>query len=230
MVIAIDGPAGVGKSTIAKEIAKQTGFYYLNSGNFYRAIALAVLNEKIDPTNLVECQNLANKLNIQIINSSFFLDGENVENLLGSEKVGMAASQISVDPEIRNIVNKKLKIVSKDLNIVCEGRDITTVVFPNAEFKFYFDAKPEIRAKRRFNQHPNGPNLDEILIKIHERDENDKNKPVGSLKIATDAEYIDTSYLTIQAVCAKVLTAIKAKIDIKGSGEAKCLKKEKKKN
>ena len=229
MVIAIDGPAGVGKSTIARKIAEETGFYYLNSGNFNRAIGLAVIETETDPKNKKKCQELAKSLTISINNNKFFLNGKNVENLLGGETVGKMASDISVDPEIRDIVNAHLLKISENLSIVCEGRDMTTVVFPNAEFKFYFDATAEVRAERRFKQNPENSDFSQILQKIQERDKIDKNKPVGSLKIANDATYIDTSYLTISAVCAKVLTAIKAKNDIKGSGETKWLKKEKKK-
>jgi len=152
----------------------------------------------------------AQEIELSVKDSKVCLNGIDVEDKLHTSEVDKYVSQVSVDPKIREIVNKIIKEIANGIDIIAEGRDITTVVFPNADFKFYFDAKPEIRAKRRFIQHPEGQDYETILSEIIRRDKNDKEKPVGSLKIANDAIIIDTSYLTIPQVCEKVIKAIKA--------------------
>lgn len=208
MIIAIDGPAGVGKSSIARMIADECGFYYLNSGNFYRAITLKHLQEGRAFSDREACIRTAGEARIDIVGGHFLLDGVDVEAKLHTPDIDMNSSVISCIPEVREIVNRRIREISGNMNIIAEGRDITTVVFPNAEFKFYFDAEPEIRARRRFAQNPGGPSFEEVLSSLNERDENDRNKRVGALKIAPNARIIDTSYLTIKEVCEKVLNAI----------------------
>ncbi len=214
MVIAIDGPAGVGKSTIAKMIADRLGVYYLNSGNFYRAVTLYLLNHNLNPQDHEDRVRAASDAECEIINGRFYLDGTDVEDNLHTRNIDLAASYVSSDPDVRFQVNKKIYKITNSLSIICEGRDMTTVVFPDAEFKIYFDAQPEIRAHRRFIQKPDGMTEEEILKEINERDFNDKNKEVGSLKIAEEALYVDTSYLTINQVCEKVLEHINYNINI----------------
>ena len=116
---------------------------------------------------------------------------------------------MSVNPQVRSIVNERIHDLTKRMDVIAEGRDMTTVVFPTAEHKFFFDALPEIRARRRYEQNPEVMDYDTILKEINERDAIDRNKPVGGLKIAPDAVYIDTSYLTINEVCEKVIKAVK---------------------
>lgn len=211
MVVAIDGPAGVGKSTIAKMVADRCGFYYLNSGSFYRAIAWNYLRQYGEPTDRNLVLESAERLKFSVVDGRLCVDGVDVEDSLHTPAVDLWASKVSVDPRVRTVVNRNLYELSKGMDIVAEGRDITTVVFPDAECKFFFDASPEVRAKRRLDQHPDGPPYEQVLREIIERDENDRNKPVGGLKIAHDACYIDTSYLTIEQVCEKVVTAIFAR-------------------
>lgn len=211
MVVAIDGPAGVGKSTIARMIAERCGFYYLNSGSFYRAVALNYLQKYGDPTDQAKVLASAKEIKFSIVDGRICVDGVDVEDSLHTPAVDLWASKVSVDPAIRQVVNENLYKLSKGMDIVAEGRDITTVVFPDAECKFYFDASPEVRAKRRLEQHPGNMTYEQVLKEIIERDEIDRNKPVGGLKIASDACYIDTSYLTIEQVCEKVVTAIFAR-------------------
>ncbi|MBO4387903.1 MAG: (d)CMP kinase [Spirochaetales bacterium] len=210
MVIAIDGPAGVGKSTIAKMIAQKGGLYYLNSGNFYRAVTLKHLQTGGDFNDREACIHTAQTADISIVDGHFLLDGQCVDDKLHNSGVDMNASRISCIPEVREAVNRRINAVCKGMDIICEGRDMTTVVFPDAEFKFYFDAEPEVRARRRYLQNPGEGTFEEVLRSIRERDENDRNKPVGALKIAPGAHIIDTSYLTITEVCEKVLSVVKA--------------------
>ncbi len=210
MVIAIDGPAGVGKSTIAALLAEKLNLYYLNSGSFYRAITYAHQQINKDILNKDAVLETAKSIKLSIKNSKVCVNDIDVENKLHTANVDRFVSQVSVDPRVREIVNINIKKIADGIDIIAEGRDITTVVFPDADYKFYFDANAEIRAERRFIQHPEGQNYKDILSEIIKRDKNDKEKPVGSLKIANDAIIIDTSYLTITQVCEKVIKAIKS--------------------
>lgn len=209
MVIAIDGPAGVGKSSIARLLAKKLNFYYLNTGSFYRAITFAGLKSNIDLDDRAAVLAFAKTIKLSIKNGDICIDNNDVEDKLYLPEVDINASKISSNPQLRLYLNSVMLSIVEGMNIVTEGRDTTTVIFPDAEVKCYFDAKPEVRAKRRMNQIKTDQTYEEILAKIVQRDEMDKNKEFGALKIASDAIYIDTSYLTIDAVCEKVVSAIK---------------------
>ena len=208
MIIAIDGPAGAGKSTIAKLIAEKLNITFLNSGSFYRAITLSLLRNKIPLTDADAVIEHAKKQDLDYRNSRLFLNGEDVEDILHSDEIDLNASKVSCLVPVRHIVNDKIKHITKKISIVCEGRDMTTVVFPEAEYKFYLDASIEAQARRRFNQGVSNLSIEEIAESIKKRDEIDKNKQEGSLKIAEDAHYIDTSDLTIEQVCAIILDKI----------------------
>ena len=204
MTVAIDGPAGVGKSTIASTIANMMGYFNLNSGNFYRAVSLTLLRQGIsfdDETAVVEA---AGKTALEIRAGRLFMDGEDVEDLLHSDEVDGIVAHVSAIVPVRHIVNEKLRDISRSLDLVAEGRDMTTVVYPDAEVKIFLDASPEIRAERRFKQGTSALSYDEILDSIRKRDVIDRNKKEGSLIIADDALYIDTSALTLEQVCEKV--------------------------
>lgn len=209
MIVAIDGPAGVGKSSIAKMVSDELGMYYLNSGNFYRGVTYRILNLGLDPAKPDDCVKAAKEAQFDVKDGRFYLDGEDVEDKLHHPSIDIWSSKVSVNPQVRSIVNERIHDLTKRMDVVAEGRDMTTVVFPNAEHKFFFDALPEIRARRRYEQNPGVMDYDTILKEINERDEIDRNKLVGGLKIAPDAVYIDTSYLTINEVCEKVIKAVK---------------------
>ena len=203
MIIAIDGPAGTGKSTIASILAEKHNLTFLNSGGFYRTLTLAVLQAGIDYKDEKATLDFCKKQKIEYTKEShFILNGTDVTAHLHDDEVTANASQVSAIVEIRHLVNDLMREITKSLDIVCEGRDMTTVVFPNAEIKVYLDASAEVRAKRRFDQGVSNMTLEEIKAAIEKRDEMDKNKKEGSLKIAPDALYIDTSNLTIDNVCA----------------------------
>jgi len=209
MIIAIDGPAGTGKSTIASMIAKELDITFLNSGGFYRTLTLAVLDNGIDYTDEEKTVEFCKKQKIEYTKDShFILNGVDVTSHLHDDRVTANASQVSGIVAIRHLVNDLMREITKSLSIVCEGRDMTTVVFPNAEYKIYLDASSEVRAKRRFDQGVSDMTLEEIKESIEKRDEMDKNKKEGSLRIANDALYIDTSSLTIENVCAIILKQI----------------------
>jgi cytidylate kinase len=209
MVVAIDGPAGVGKSSIARMLADKLGFYYLNTGSFYRAITYAAVKAGIDIGQPDKVLEFAKTLHLSVISGNIAINGVDVEGKLHLPEVDLNASRVSSNPELRKYLNSLMLEIVKGMDVVTEGRDTTTVIFPDAEIKCYFDANPEVRAERRMNQIATEQSYEEVLAKIKQRDEMDRNKEFGALKIASDAIYIDTSYLTIDAVCEKVISAIK---------------------
>lgn len=211
MIIAMDGPAGTGKSTIAALIAKKLNITYLNSGSFYRALTLALIEAKFDLEKFDEnaILDFCKKQKLEYKNSHLFLNGRDVEAVLHNDEVSSYVAQISAIVPIRHLVNERMQEITKNLDIVCEGRDMTTVVFPNADYKFYLDASLDVQAERRFNQGVSSLSLEEIKESIRKRDEIDKNKAEGSLKIASDAHYIDTSNLSIDEVCDAILGKIR---------------------
>lgn len=209
MIVAIDGPAGCGKSTIARMLSEKLGFLYINSGNIYRAISLWAVEHDISPEDRVKIIEQARKLDLRYLPDGFLImNGRKLDKELRSAEVDAVVSQVSAIPEVREIVNMIVHESAKGRDAVAEGRDITTVVFPNAEVKFYLDASVEERARRRLNEHVSNQNAEEIIKNIQMRDKIDTSKPVGALKIAEDAEYLDTSGLTIEQVYEKVYSKI----------------------
>ena len=208
MIIAMDGPAGTGKSTIASIIAKKLDITYLNSGSFYRALTMALLDAGVDLADQDKVVEFCRKQKLEYNKSRLVLNGVDVEDHLHDDRVSKNVAQISAIVPIRHIVNDRMQEITKSLDIVCEGRDMTTVVFPQAEYKFYLDASLDVQAQRRFDQGVSNMTLEEIKESIRKRDEIDRNKAEGALKIAEDAVYVDTSNLTIDMVCEIILNKI----------------------
>ncbi|MDD3822825.1 MAG: (d)CMP kinase [Sphaerochaetaceae bacterium] len=209
----MDGPAGVGKSSIANMVAKHLGYYFLNSGNFYRAITKAVLEQGRNADDPDEVLDVARNIKLSIVHERLFADGVDVEDSLHTDAIDAYVAKHSAIVMLRDIVNGYLRnLARRGLDIVCEGRDITTVVFPEAQCKFFLDASVEVRARRRYEQQPTEMSYEQLVKAVAERDEIDRNKPVGALKVAPDALYIDTSYLTIDEVYDTVLRAIFTRI------------------
>ena len=209
MIVAIDGPAGVGKSTIAKYIADKASLLYVNSGNFYRAITLEVIKNKLSINDTDSIINIANSLEFSLINERLHVNKVDIEEKLHSDLVDSLVAQVSSIVNVRRLVNTAIRKTTKSMNIIVEGRDISTVVFPNADLKVYLDASVATRASRRHNQGVSNLSLKEIEETIQKRDKIDKSKPEGSLKISDDALYLDTSDLTIDEVCDKVLQKLR---------------------
>jgi cytidylate kinase len=204
MIFAIDGPAGSGKSTIARMVAEGLGFTYVNSGNIYRAMTLRAIRSRADLSEPDRIVALARDARVEYVGGHLHLDGADVEAELHSADVDALVAQTSAIPELRSIVNGHVRRIAGSTDAIVEGRDMTTVVFPDADAKFYLDASAESRAQRRFDQGLSSRSLDEIRRNIEMRDEIDKSKSVGALKIAADAVYLDSSHLTIQQVYDKV--------------------------
>jgi small subunit ribosomal protein S1 len=219
MIVAIDGPAGSGKSTIAKMIAGKLGIMFMNTGSFYRGVTLALLRANggatdgtdacaVDVADEKSVIAFVSSVKLDYRNSHLFVGDEDVERYLRSDAVEALVAPLSSIVELRRIVTDKIREVASRNGVVCEGRDMTTVVFPDTPNKFYLDASVAARAKRRFDQGTSGLTLPEIESTIAARDEIDRNKKVGSLKIAPDAVYIDTSDLTIDQVCDMIISKI----------------------
>ncbi|MCH5293071.1 MAG: (d)CMP kinase [Treponema sp.] len=209
MIIAIDGPAGTGKSTVASILAKKLDITFLNSGGFYRTFTIALLDADIDYSDEERALDFCKKQDIKYTKDShFILNDTDVTSRLHDDCVAGNVAQVSSIIPLRHYVNELMREITKSLSIVCEGRDMTTVVFPDAECKVYLDASAAVRAKRRLEQGVSDMTLEEIQKSIEERDEIDRNKKEGALKIAPDALYIDTSNLTIDNVCEIILKQI----------------------
>lgn len=217
MIVAIDGPAGVGKSSLARAISQSLGFFYLNSGNFYRAIARQCLMEGVQLQDEKKIVSIAEASEFQIREKKLFHNGGDVEGSLHTQEIDFAAPRVSAIIGVRNAVNNHLRRIGNLLDLVAEGRDMTTVVFPEADVKLFLDARPEVRARRRYEERADGQTYEEILRSIIARDEIDRNKKFGALKQAPEAEYLDTSYLTIHEVCERVENIIKGKINFRSS-------------
>lgn len=209
--IAIDGPSGVGKSTIAKSISSSLNLLFINTGLMYRAIAKHLLDNNFDILQEKEINNeLANiKLELRE-NDQIFLNGQNISKNLYKDKISMSASKIAKYKSVRNFcVDLQRQIATENPGVVMEGRDIGSVVLPNAELKIFLTASPEIRAKRRISQlYEKGSiieNEQEVLQNIIDRDKNDRERKHAPLIKTKDAIEIDTSHLTIEEVIKKII-------------------------
>jgi cytidylate kinase len=205
MVVAIDGPAGVGKSTIARKVAEAAGFFLLNSGSFYRALTWGVLRAGVNPHDEESVVRIA-RASVLDVADGVTLNGRNVEKVIHSDDVDRWVAPHSCIPAVRDIVNRELRRIARGRDIVMEGRDIGTVVFPKAEVKVFLDADVRTRAERRYRQGTSGLSLEEIEASIRERDR--VSRDAGRLEPARDAISIDSSHLTITQVCEKVMEAI----------------------
>lgn len=209
MIVALDGPAGCGKSTIAKLLSERLGFLYINSGNLYRAIAFRSIQRGVpleDTEALVRCAAEAS-MDCDA-DGGILLDGIKRSSELRTAEVDAIVAQVSAVPRIRFIVNDVVRRIASSRDAIVEGRDMTTVVFPDAQAKFFIDASVEERAKRRFKQGSSNLSYEAILENIRMRDAIDRGKAFGALKIAEDALYLDTSGLTIEQVYEKVYSKI----------------------
>ena len=215
--IAIDGPAGAGKSSIAKALSKRLGYIYIDTGAMYRAVALFFLENNVAGGTDSRIESLLDKLEISIKYEDgaqkVILNGEDVTGKLRLEEIGKLASKFSAIGSVREkLVALQRKLAQKE-NVVMDGRDIGTVVLPNADLKIYLSASSKVRAKRRYlellEKGQTDLDINDIEDEIIKRDEADMNREISPLKQADDAYYLDSSDMTLEEVVSKILSMVK---------------------
>ena len=210
-IVAIDGPAGSGKGTVAKILSDKCNLMYIDTGAMYRAIAYLTLKNNIDIKDKEKIVELAKNAKIEFIDGKTFLNDIDISKEIRTMEVSSIVSPISSIVKLREILVDLQRKMAGNNDVIMEGRDITTVVFPNATYKFYLDAKIEERAKRRYKENLEKGmevSFDEILENIKKRDYNDMHKEVGSLTRTEDAIYIDSTNLSIEEVVEKMKNII----------------------
>lgn len=217
MIIAIDGPSGTGKSTVAKAVAKFLGFTFFDTGAMYRSFAWALINRGVDPAEIEKVNLELSSFRFEIRTNSkgeksYYVDSVDVTEAIRSREISMTASQIAAYPAVRKSMVKMQRKFGRSCNAVFEGRDMGTVVFPDADLKIFLTASPAIRAERRYRElSEKFPDLseslnpDQILQEIERRDKNDSSREISPLKQASDAVLIDTSNLTIDQVIELII-------------------------
>lgn len=213
VIIAIDGEASTGKSTQAKKIAEKFDYNYRDSGAYYRAITLYLIQNNINSNDNIS-QSVLNQISIEQVYKdkklSIYLNGNDITQKIRGFKVSVNVSNFAKKPEIRDFVYEQLRSSAKSNSLVIDGRDIGTVVFPNATFKFFLLADPKIRAERRHKQiNDKSVKLESIEEEIILRDNTDSTRKIAPLKKADDAFEIDVTLLTIEQVFEKILSKIK---------------------
>lgn len=218
-IITIDGPSGVGKSTVSRVLADRLGYSYLNTGAMYRTVALKVFRSNIDPEDEHELRILLSKLNLSFEENGggfrIFLDGKDVSHEIKTPEISMLASYISLKPFVREILSDIQRRIGERGNIILEGRDIGTIVFPDADIKFYLDASPEIRASRRYREMVQmGRHIDwqEVFEDLIRRDASDTKRDISPLEPAEDAIIIESGHMTIEEVIDRMLSVINKRI------------------
>ncbi|MCD6104192.1 MAG: (d)CMP kinase [Thermosipho sp. (in: Bacteria)] len=212
--IAIDGPAGSGKTTVAKLLAKKLGFYYLDTGAMYRIVGLYLKNKNINENSIKEISEELKNLKIEFKKGQFYVNGKKVSDEIRTPEVGIYASKFASIPVVREFLTKIQREISLNENIVVEGRDIGTVVIPDAEVKIFLTASQEERAKRRYNELKNkGVQVEyqDILNEIILRDKQDSERDIAPLTKAEDAILIDSTNLSLEKIVNQIYGVVKEK-------------------
>ena len=217
IIIAIDGPAGAGKSTIARRIADRLGFIYINTGAIYRAVALWAIRLEIDLNDMYRLEQLAKAAQIEFAgrDGRISLNSEDVTEAIRHPRIAEASSKVSAVPGVRRALLAIQRQVAEHNSVVMEGRDIGSVVFPNAQVKIFLDADPKERTQRRareLEQEGQGADLQTVSGELRQRDERDRRRPESPLVQAPDAELVDTTALSLDQVEEAVLRVIRARI------------------
>jgi cytidylate kinase len=215
IVIAIDGPAGAGKSSIARRVAGRLGFTYIDTGAMYRAVALWALRHNVDPGDTHRAGPLAAAAEIELAPGRIRLNGEDVTDAIRAPEVSDAASRIAALPAVRRAMVAKQRAMGERASVVMEGRDIGTVVFPNAQVKIYLDANPGERVRRRLEEEQaQGREVSEpaLAAQMKERDARDSTRADAPLSQAPDAVYLDSTPLSLDQVEEAVLRIVRARV------------------
>ena len=215
VVVAIDGPAGAGKSTIAKRVAARLGFTYIDSGAMYRAVALWALRQKVEPGDMHRMEQLAIAAEIELLPGRIRLNGEDVTDAIRTPEVSGGASKVAVIPGVRRALVAKQRAMGERSSVVMEGRDIGTVVFPDAQVKIFLDADPRERVRRRLGDvRASGEEIPEsaLAAQMKERDQRDSTRADGPLAQAPDATYLDSTALTAEEVEEAILKIVRSRV------------------
>jgi cytidylate kinase len=209
ITVAIDGPAGAGKSTLARRIAQKLGYLYIDTGAMYRAVALWAIRLNIALSDMHRLEQLADQAEIDFVpgENTILLNGEDVTTAIREPGLGDAASKISPIPAVRRALVKRQRELGKSASIVMEGRDIGTIVFPEADVKIFLDALPEARAERRARELDQP--VDSVQAEIEQRDQRDRSRAESPLVQAPDAIYLDTSGMSIEEVEEALLKIVR---------------------
>lgn len=213
--VAIDGPGGTGKSSIAKAVAARFGLEYIDTGAMYRAIALKSVRNKVSASDVAAVEKMLEDTDIDFKDNHMYLDGEDVSGLIRTNEISMAASDISKLPCVRAKADALSKHLAATKDVIMEGRDICTIVIPDAEVKIFMTAAPEVRARRRFLQLQEAgkpADYDEIFEDIQKRDYQDSHRDYHPLKQADDAVLLDSSNMTFEENVEAVADLINSKI------------------
>ncbi len=216
-IVTVDGPAGSGKSTIAKIIAKKYGFTYLDTGAMYRMIALYALENSIDLDDSKAVETMLENTKLDIVGNQFFLNGKDVSEEIRTPRVSAVVSPVAAIKEVRVKLVDLQREISKGKSVILDGRDIGTVVFPNGDVKIFLVASPEERAKRRLKEYEEKgveADYESVLASIKERDHIDSTRKESPLKKAEDAHEIDSSTMSIDEVVAAISKYIDEKIGV----------------
>jgi cytidylate kinase len=215
LLITIDGPAGAGKTTVSRTLADRLGYRYIDTGALYRGVALAVKLREIDPENSSELKQLCNGLKLMLVEKKgglrLILNGEDITDRIRTPEITMLASAVSAKTVVRQYLLDLQRKLGRENAAVFEGRDMGTVVFPDADVKFYLDASTRTRAVRRYEElkSETGQTLDEVERDIQRRDRNDSSRDVAPLKPAPDAIIIDSTTLSVAEVVELMISYIK---------------------
>lgn len=215
MSIAIDGPAGAGKSTIAKKVAKELGYIYVDTGALYRTVALFMIQNKININDENEVNKALDRIDISMKYEdgiqNIYLNKENVNSVIRTIEVSKIASKTSTYKKVREKLLFLQKDIAKKNKVVMDGRDIGTVILPNADLKIFLTASAKVRGERRYKEiieRDERADLQGIIEDIEKRDEQDKNRAISPLRKANDAIEIDSSYMTIDEVTKKIISLL----------------------
>ena len=215
VAVAIDGPAGAGKSTIARRLAKSLNYIYVDTGALYRTVALSVMQSKVDSDDVSAVVFHLNRISVDITykgdEQRVLLDGNDVSDLIGTPEVSMMASKTSAIPEVRAFLLGLQRKLAEEHNVVMDGRDIATVVLPDAKVKIFLTASPEVRAKRRYDeliQKGEKVEFSDVLADLIQRDEQDMNRPVAPLKPSEQSVIVDTSELDLEQAVAAMKSVV----------------------